>query len=139
MTQHEITYSYDLSSIDWAWLKQRLKEDHFDNGRTPEQYQISFENSYVTVFAYHNGEIIGKARALSDGICNSYIVDVWTDSPFRNQGIASVLLQKLEEKLEGQHVYLFTDDAVDFYRKCGYKEQDVGLGKVVGSWLQNGS
>ena len=112
-------------------------EDSFDNGRTPEQYAISFGNSYAVIFAWADGEIIGKARVLSDGVCNAYIVDVWTYSPFRKLGIASKMLELLEETLQGQHVYLFTDDSVPFYEKAGYQIQDIGLGKVIGRWLKN--
>jgi N-acetylglutamate synthase-like GNAT family acetyltransferase len=32
-------------------------------------------------------------------------------------------------------LYLFTDDAVEFYEKLGFKPQAIGLGKVVGQWL----
>ncbi|MEM9774050.1 MAG: GNAT family N-acetyltransferase [Chloroflexota bacterium] len=133
----EITYTSSTKDINWEWLKQRLNEDNFDNGRTPEQYATSFENSFAVVFAWSGGEIIGKARVLSDGICNAYVVDVWTYSRFRKQGIASKMLEILESKLQGQHVYLFTDDSVSFYEKSGYQIQATGLGKVIGSWLKN--
>jgi predicted GNAT family acetyltransferase len=83
-------------------------------------------------------KIVGKARVLSDGVCNAYIVDVWTYTPYRRRGIASQMMNLLMDKLEGQHVYLFTDDAVEFYKKLGFKEQDIGLGRVVGEWLKTG-
>lgn len=76
-------------------------------------------------------------RALSDGVCNAYVVDVWTLSEYRHQGIASPMMRLVMEKLPGQHVYLFTDDALDFYKKLGFKERGIGLGKVVGEWLVN--
>ena len=79
----EITYSFDISNVDWGKLKKRLVDDNFDNGRTAEQYQLSFKNSFAVIFAMQNGEIIGKARVLSDGVCNAYVVDVWTYTPFR--------------------------------------------------------
>ena len=60
-------------------------------------------------------------------------------SAYRKLGIASTMMSILEEKLDGQHIYLFTDSAVDFYRKLGYREQGTGLSKVVGTWLQNES
>jgi predicted GNAT family acetyltransferase len=63
-------------------------------------------------------------------------VDVWTYTPYRHQGIASQMMAHLMEKLEGQHVYLFTDDAQAFYEKLGFQEQGIGLGRVVGDWLQ---
>ena len=132
-----VIYKETLENVDWAEMKETLRLDNFDNGRTPEQYQRSFENSAITCIAYVEGRIIGTVRALSDGVCNAYIVDVWTLSAYRHQGVASKMMQILLDKLPGQHVYLFTDDAVEFYKKLGFKEQDIGLGKVVGKWLVN--
>jgi ribosomal protein S18 acetylase RimI-like enzyme len=81
--------------------------------------------------------VIAKARALSDGVCNAYVVDVWTYSPHRKQGIARRMLDLIAEGLPGQHVYLFTDDAVDFYEKIGFQRQGIGLYRMSGEWLQN--
>lgn len=132
-----VTYKTDLSQVDWAAMKNTLSQDAFDNGRSPEQLKASFENSYAVCIAYAREQIIGAARVLSDGVCNAYIVDVWTLSSFRRQGIARTMVQTLLHQLKGQHVYLFTDDAVDFYKKLGFVEQPVGLGQVVGNWLVN--
>jgi GNAT superfamily N-acetyltransferase len=133
----KITYDTDITNVDWPQMKSTLAADHFDNGRTPEQLEASFKNSFVSVIAYDGDRIIGTVRVLSDGVCNAYVVDVWTLSEYRNRGIARAMMETAEKKLEGQHVYLFTDDAVEFYRKLGYKEWEVGMGKVVGKWLQN--
>ena len=132
----DITYRFDLYGVDWEEVKARVAEDNFDNGRTSAQLRTSFENSFATCFAYAGKKIIGKARVLSDGVCNAYVVDVWTYTPYRNQGIASQMMKHLMANLEGQHVYLFTDDAQDFYQKLGFQEQGIGLGCVVGNWLQ---
>lgn len=134
-----ILYSFESDNVDWEELKSTLAKDNFDNGRTPKQYQTSFENSYAVCFAYYNDNIIGKARVLSDGVCNAYIVDVWTQSKYRKQGIATTIMKKLFDKLPGQHVYLFTDDATDFYEKLGFERQDIGMGRVEGKWLDNNS
>jgi len=133
----EVTCVMDLKHVDWQAMKSILTHDCFDNGRTPRQLQESFENSYATVIAYANTQIIGTARVLSDSVCNAYIVDVWTHTPHRKQGIASTMMKMLLAKLEGQHVYLFTDDSVEFYEKLGFKAQPTGLGQVVGQWLRN--
>ncbi|MBD2256754.1 GNAT family N-acetyltransferase [Pseudanabaena sp. FACHB-2040] len=132
-----VVYKTDLNHVDWVQVKAILHQDDFDNGRSPEQLKASFENSYATCLAYAEEQIVGTARALSDGVCNAYIVDVWTLSSFRQQGIAKTMMQILISKLQGQHVYLFTDDAVDFYKKLGFVEQPVGLSQVVGNWLVN--
>jgi len=130
----EVIYQNDLMNVDWDRLKAVLAEDEFDNGRTPEQLRSSFENSRV-VLAWANGEVIGTARALSDGVCNAYVVDVWTRSSFRRRGIARRMLELLLAQLPGQHVYLFTDDAQPFYRAVGFQPQGTGMGQVVGDWL----
>jgi hypothetical protein len=72
---NSITYSHTLAGIDWAQLKLNLKQDDFDNGRTPEQLRLSFENSRHVVFAWSEGRVVGKSRVLSDGVCNAYLVD----------------------------------------------------------------
>lgn len=135
--EREISYETDITNVDWPQMKSILAEDDFDNGRTAEQLEESFKNSYLSVIAYANNRIIGTARVLSDGVCNAYVVDVWTLSEYRNRGVARAMMETLEKHLEGQHIYLFTDDAEAFYHKLGYKEQGVGLAKVVGKWLQN--
>jgi predicted GNAT family acetyltransferase len=132
-----ITYKQDLDGVDWAAMKAILQADDFDNGRTPEQLALSFHNSAGTCIVYDGEQIIGTARVLSDGVCNAYVVDVWTLSAYRRRGIARTMLELLLERLRGQHVYLFTDDAVDFYKQVGFTERGVGMERVVGSWLVN--
>ena len=132
-----ITYKQDLDGVDWAAMKAVLQADDFDNGRTPEQLALSFGNSAGTCIAYDGEQIVGTARVLSDGVCNAYVVDVWTLSAYRRQGIARTMLDRLLEGLHGQHVYLFSDDAVDFYKQIGFTERGVGLERVIGSWLVN--
>ena len=131
----DITYTTTTDGVDWEALKVDLLADDFDNGRTPDELRRSFENSAVVVFARDGSRIVGKARALSDGVCNAYVVDVWTHSDYRRRGIASRLMRLLEEQLDGQHIYLFTDDAEGFYHTLGYRRQGVGMSVVVGRWL----
>lgn len=132
-----VTYKTNLENVDWDEMKATLQADAFDNGRSPEQLQKSFENSYASCIAYADNRIIGTARVLSDGVCNAYVVDVWTLTAYRRQGIARTMMQILLEKLKGQHVYLFTDDVPEFYKKIGFTEQPIGMSQVIGRWLVN--
>ena len=132
-----ITCKDDPDGVDWAGMKEALSEDDFDNGRTSAQLETSFKNSAHICLAYAEGRLVGTARALSDGVCNGYIVDVWTLSAYRRQGIASAMMRRLLGRMPGQHVYLFSDDAADFYKKAGFTERPVGLEVVVGRWLEN--
>lgn len=136
---NDIHYTTDLSPINWQQLKDRLQEDGFDNGRSLEQYRHSFHNSHTCVLAFSGTDIIGTVRVLSDGVCNAYIVDVWTYRPFRKRGIATRMMELAMQRLPGQHVCLFTGDAVPFYATLGFAAQDTGMGRVVGAWLVNQS
>ena len=131
----EIAYSKSTQGVNWEQLKSDLIADDFDNGRTVEELATSFGNSAVTVFACAEKRVIGTARVLSDDVCNAYVVDVWTQSNYRRQGIARTMMELLIEPLSGQHVYLFTDEAVSFYENIGYQRRGVGFGTVVGRWL----
>jgi ribosomal protein S18 acetylase RimI-like enzyme len=133
----QVTYKTNLTNVDWNKMKTTLQEDAFDNGRSPEQLKKSFENSYATCIAYADNRIVGTARALSDGVCNAYVVDVWTLSSYRRQGIARQMIDILLNNLKGQHVYLTTDDTTEFYRKIGFTEQPFGMSQVIGKWLVN--
>ena len=84
----EITYTLDLTQVNWDEMKAAVQADDFDNGRTPEQLKASFCNSFAACITYAEGKLIGTARVLSDGVCNAYIVDVWTQTAYRRQGIA---------------------------------------------------
>ncbi len=132
-----ITYKHDLSQVDWRAMKAIREADNYDNGRTPEQLAMSFGNSFRTCIAYDDDQIIGTARVLSDGVCNAYLLDVWTLSAYRRRGIARTLIDTLLEDLQGQHVYLFTNGATEFYKQLGFTQGGIGFERVVGTWLVN--
>ena len=125
-----------IAGVDWAQMKERLIGDDFDNGRTRDQLRESFANSHSFCIAYAGLDIVGTARILSDGVCNAYLVDVWTYSPFRRHGIARSMIDLLLRSLPGQHVYLQTDQNA-FYEKLGFAPQPTGMHRIVGEWLNN--
>jgi len=132
-----IVYTTSSDGVDWTRLKAALAEDHFDNGRTAAQMERSFRASYRCVYALDGDRVVGTARALSDGVCNAYIVDMWTQSSYRRRGIGRHMLELLCQALKGQHVYLFTDDQQEFYAACGFSQRGAGLERIVGRWLEN--
>jgi ribosomal protein S18 acetylase RimI-like enzyme len=132
-----ITYRSDLDGVDWHALRQDLIEDRFHNGRTTAQLEASFSNSQHVAVAFDTTRCIGTARALSDGIGNAYILDAWTKREYRRRGIASELATRLTSALQGQHVYLQTDDALDFWRAQGFEPQPHGLSLIVGTYLHS--
>jgi len=137
-----IRYVTNTRGIDWPALKQALAADDFDNGRTPEQYQTSHENSAAVIFALASDgtgadRFVGNGRLLSDGVCNAYLVDIWTARGYRRRGIGSELVRRLIDTVPGQHVGLFTDDMQDFYASLGFRVRPDFMDLVVGRWLEN--
>jgi ribosomal protein S18 acetylase RimI-like enzyme len=126
-----------LAGIDWEQAKADLASDRFDNGRSADALRRSFEQSQHVVFARDGDRVVGMARLLSDGVCNAYLVDVWTASTHRRQGIASKMIRTLLDEVPGQHVGLQTDDAQELYRSLGFELQPEFWSLVVGSWLDN--
>lgn len=131
----DVRLTTDLEGIDWAALRQALIDDDFHNGRTPEEYERSARGSFLNVYAFRGDALVGNARILSDGVCNAYVVDVWTRSDLRRRGIARAMMKRLLAAVPGQHVYLFTDDMEPFYASLGFEAQPTGMSRVVGSWL----
>lgn len=131
-----VLYRTHLEDVNWQEMKSTLAIDGFDNGRSPQHLETSFRNSYATVIAYVDNQMVGTARALSDGVSNAYIVDVWTLRKYRRRGIGCKMMGILMNQLQGQHVILFADDASSFYETLGFESQPVGMGKVVGEWLK---
>jgi ribosomal protein S18 acetylase RimI-like enzyme len=126
-----------LEGIDWAQAKADLAADDFDNGRSPGALRLSFEQSQHVAIARDGERVVGMARLLSDGVCNAYLLDVWTGSAYRRQGIGSAMVRLLMERVPGQHIGLQTDDAEAFYGSLGYRPQPVFMSAIAGTWLAN--
>lgn len=126
-----------VEGIDWESVKVDLAADDFDNGRTAEALRRSFHQSQHVAFARDGERVVGMARLLSDGVCNAYLLDVWTASAYRRRGIASAMIRLLLQRVPGHHVGLQTDDAQSLYASLGFRAQPEFWSIVVGSWLDN--
>ena len=126
-----------LDGIDWAQAKADLAADDFDNGRPADALRRSFEQSQHVAFARDGARVVGMARLLSDGVCNAYLLDVWTASSHRRRGIASALVERLLAQVPGQHVGLQTDNAQPLYASLGFAPQPEFWSRVAGAWLDN--
>src|ERR1700741_1006724 len=115
-----------LEGIDWAQAKADLAADDFDNGRSPGALRASFERSQHVAIARDGDRVVGMARLLSDGVCNAYLLDVWTMSAYRRQGGGAAMVRQL-----------MTDAPEAFYPSLGYPHQPVFMSAIVGEWLVN--
>jgi ribosomal protein S18 acetylase RimI-like enzyme len=125
-----------LAGIDWAQVKADLAAEGFAKERSAEDLRRSFRQSrHVAIARDENGDgdrVVGLARVLSDGVCNAYLVDVWTASSYQRRGIASAMVRFLLAQVPGQHVGLQTDQAQGFYASLGFRPQPEFWSRVVG-------
>jgi len=126
-----------LAGIDWDQVKADLAADAFDNGRSARALRASFGQSQHVAIARDGARVVAAARLLSDGVCNAYLLDVWTLSAYRRRGIGSRLVRLLMARVPGQHIGLQTDDAGPFYAALGFRDQPRFMSAVVGEWLGN--
>ena len=131
----EIRYTETIAGVDWKGVKHDLAADNFDNLRTPDELETSFANSQAVVIAWIGERVVGTARLLADGVCNAYLIDVWTLSNHRRRGIGTEMVLRLLETVPGHHVGLFTEDHEAFYRSLGFGLEPGGMSRVVGRWL----
>jgi len=126
-----------LDGVDWERAKADLAADDFDNGRSAAGLRRSFERSPHVAIAWDADRVVGMARLLSDGVCNAYLLDVWTASSHRRGGVGRAMVEALCESVPGQHVGLQTDDAQAFYESLGFRRQPEFMSRVSGRWLAN--
>ena len=132
-----IIFQSTTGEIDWNEVKADLADDDFDNGRPAGALRASFERSQHVVFAKDAARVVGMARSLSDGVCNAYLLDVWTASSHRRRGIGSQMVRMLAAEVPGQHIGLQTDEARAFYEQLDFVAQPEFMSLVVGRWLDN--
>jgi len=133
----EVQIDDHIDGVDWVQAKADLTADNFDNGRSPDALRRSFAQSQHVAMARDGERVVGMARLLSDGVCNAYLLDVWTLSSYRRRGIASGMVKQLADAVPGQHIGLQTDDAQALYESLGFRPQPEFWSLVVGKWLDN--
>ena len=133
----EIRIDDSLEGIDWEQVRDDLAADDFDNGRPPEALERSFRQSQHVAVARDGHRVVGMARLLSDGVSNAYLLDVWTATSYRRQGIASSMVRGLLAEVPGQHVGLQTDNAQPLYESLGFRLQPEFWSRIAGTWLEN--
>ena len=73
-----------------------------------------------------HGRQVGFARALSDGICDAYLADVYVLPAHRGRGLGKRLVATMIDEGPGAHLRwtLFTRDAHTLYEQFGFATGD---------------
>lgn len=103
-----------------------------------------FEGDYIPYSFMQDGKIlanvsVNRMHFIQNGVPKYYIQlgTVMTDEAFRKQGLARKLIENILEEYENKcdGVYLFSNpNALDFYRKTGFKESNQYLYSLKKEW-----
>ena len=91
----------DPTVIDWERLALVFKIAPLGE-RVPAKLKQAFENSTVRCFAWHDDELIGAGRAISDGIAYAAIFDVVLLPVYQGKGIGRQIMTFLAERSKGR-------------------------------------
>jgi len=96
-----------------------------DNDNTdPDLINKIIQGSFCFAVAYINDKPVGMGRAISDGICDSYIQDVMVLNEYRGRGIGTLILDEIIKYLKSRNInwisLISEPDAVSFYQNYGF-------------------
>jgi len=125
-----VEYDDDPARVDrdavWAFLST---EAYWGRWRERADVEAQLAGSWRVVGAYDRGtgELVGFARAVSDGVAFGYLADVFVVPARRGQGIGHGLVAAMVDEGPGAGFrwVLHTADAHDLYRQHGFTEPDA--------------
>ncbi len=106
-------------------------ESYWGRGRSRERIELAIGGSRRVVGLYRGSELVGFARAVSDGVIIAYLADVYVLPAYRGRGLG---LELVHEIVDGggrggvaadMRWLLHTADAQGLYAKLGFLESSV--------------
>ncbi|MBM7613717.1 GNAT family N-acetyltransferase [Alkaliphilus hydrothermalis] len=95
-----------------------------------EELQKAMKISWYSIYVYHEDELIGTGRVVSDGVINGYLCGLGVLPAYRNRGIGKEISDRLvAECLKNNlHIQFFCEERlVPFYEKMGFKVFAIGM------------
>lgn len=74
--------------------------------------------------AFHNRQLVGFGRAISDTVSDAYIQDVMVSDSYRGQGLGRRIVNAILEELRSRQInwigLISTPGTAEFYRRLGF-------------------
>lgn len=96
--------------------------------RTPEDVQVAIAHSHPVVVAWDGSQLIGFARATSDGVYRATIWDVVIHPAYQGAGLGRKLVQTVlghPHLSRVERTYLTTTHQQRFYERIGFQENQT--------------
>jgi ribosomal protein S18 acetylase RimI-like enzyme len=123
----EIAIDFDCSKVNWRAVSETLKKvgmAHY----APDVHKKAFENSHTAVFVYHDGQLIGFGRAISDGAYQASVYDVAIIPEFQGQGVGKLIVKTIVGRLPQCNLILYASPGKEsFYRQLGWRKMETGM------------
>lgn len=82
-----------------------------------------FEQSSLVLTAWHDGQLVGIARVLTDGVLFSYLCDLAVEPDVQRLGVGKALINGVIEACSGTDLVLRDSDiSAGFYAHLGFKQ-----------------
>ncbi|WRH66782.1 MAG: GNAT family N-acetyltransferase [Planktothrix sp. GU0601_MAG3] len=122
---HHILFDDCRSKVDLNQLQNLFKIAAFwAKDRSPEDLKIAIENSEPVVTVWDYEQMIGFARATSDGIYRASIWDVVIHPNYQGSGLGRKLVQTVlshPKMCRVERIYLMTTHQQKFYERIGFE------------------
>jgi GNAT superfamily N-acetyltransferase len=114
----------DLDVI-WTFLST---EAYWHRWRTRADVEEQVRKAWRVVGVYEkaSGDQVGFARAISDGVSDAYLADVFVVPAHRGRGLGKLIVSTMIDEGPGANFrwVLFTADAHELYRRYGFGAPD---------------
>ena len=128
MQTDNITITFDCDTIDWQALADLIECAPLVK-RDPADLRCAFANSYAACFAFSGGQLVGTARATSDGVYYATVLDVCVHPDHQGRGIGRLVVERLLARLPSYKVFLTSVPGKEgFYKKLGFLRQTNAMG-----------
>jgi len=122
-----IRISTSKENVNWKKVSELLAYFGLSH-ENAETTELIFKRSYAVTFAYDEEQLIGCARALSDGIKQAAVYNIALDEAYHGQQIGRKIIESIIEQVKGCTIILYTHPkTVAMYEKFGFRRQKTGM------------
>lgn len=123
----ELEIKDDCLDTDWTLVAAILKSVGMAY-TDPEIHKKAFEASHTTIFVYHDQQLIGFGRAISDGVYQAAVYDVAVLPDVQGKRVGTLIMRQILQRVAGCTVILYASPGKEiFYQKLGLRRMKTGM------------
>ncbi|TQR42175.1 GNAT family N-acetyltransferase [Paenibacillus popilliae] len=126
----EIRYESELPTPEEIYELYEYLQWNTYLGLSQEKLLKAMQQSYCAIYAYHEDQLIGTGRIISDGIINAYLCGLGVHPDYRGQGIGTAISRLLMEQCSNHNLHLqffCEEELVPYYERLGFTVFAVGM------------